>query len=56
MKIAVGSDHAGFRLKTVVVAHLHAKAGVDVIDKGCHSTDRYAAASPPSQGSIAWPF
>lgn len=40
MKIAVGSDHAGFRLKTVVVAHLHAKAGVDVIDKGCHSTDR----------------
>lgn len=39
MRIAVGSDHAGFKLKSAVVAHLQ-KTGVDVIDKGCHSSDR----------------
>lgn len=40
MKIAVGSDHAGYTLKCAVVAHLNAKEGVEVIDKGCHSLER----------------
>lgn len=36
MRIAVAADHAGFRLKTVVAAHLVA-AGHDVIDLGTNS-------------------
>ena len=38
-RIAVGSDHAGFRLKTVLSDHLR-EAGHEVIDLGCHSTER----------------
>jgi ribose 5-phosphate isomerase B len=33
MRIAIGSDHAGFRLKTVLAAHL-AGLGHDVVDVG----------------------
>lgn len=39
MKIAVGSDHAGFHLKEKVVAWLRGK-GVDVEDMGTHSAAR----------------
>ena len=38
-RIAVGSDHAGFHLKTVLSDHLR-EAGHEVIDLGCHSTER----------------
>jgi RpiB/LacA/LacB family sugar-phosphate isomerase len=37
MKIAVGSDHAGFALKQEV-AELLAKQGYEVVDVGTHST------------------
>lgn len=37
-RIAVGSDHAGFRLKTVVAAHL-AGAGHEVLDMGTNSDE-----------------
>ena len=36
MKLVVGSDHAGFRLKQAVIRHLAAR-GVEVVDKGTHS-------------------
>jgi ribose 5-phosphate isomerase B len=38
MRIAVGSDHAGYRLKGAVVAHLRG-AGHEVEDMGTHSAD-----------------
>lgn len=38
MRIAVGSDHAGYELKNEVVAWL-ADMGVDVVDLGTHSAD-----------------
>lgn len=39
MRIAVGSDHAGFHLKEELAEHLRA-AGHEVIDCGTHSPDR----------------
>ncbi|MGY3748775.1 ribose 5-phosphate isomerase B [Vagococcus acidifermentans] len=38
MKIAIGSDHAGFELKQKVVAHL-TEQGIHVIDVGTTSTE-----------------
>ncbi len=38
MKIAMGSDHAGYELKELVKAKLE-KDGHEVIDFGCHSTE-----------------
>lgn len=38
MRVAVGSDHAGFELKTMLADHLH-RAGNDVIDVGTHSDE-----------------
>jgi len=38
MHIAIGSDHAGFRYKELIKAHL-AAAGHEVTDFGTHSTD-----------------
>jgi ribose 5-phosphate isomerase B len=38
MKIAIGSDHAGFEYKTHIIEMLR-KAGHDVEDHGTHSTD-----------------
>jgi len=38
LRIAVASDHAGFRLKTVVVAHL-ADGGHEVVDLGTDSEE-----------------
>lgn len=48
MRIAIGSDHAGYDFKEAVSTRL-AAAGHEVVDKGCHSTDSvdypdYAAA------------
>ncbi len=39
MKIAIGSDHAGFRLKEKIKDFLRAK-GHEVLDFGTHSEDR----------------
>lgn len=39
MKIAIGSDHAGFDLKTELIKYLGGK-GIQVTDKGCYSADR----------------
>ena len=38
MKIAVGSDHAGFSLKDGIIKHIEEK-GYEVCDKGTYSTD-----------------
>ncbi|WP_456391970.1 ribose 5-phosphate isomerase B [Persephonella sp.] len=38
MKVAVGSDHAGFEYKEIVKKHLEQK-GYQVIDKGTYSTE-----------------
>jgi ribose 5-phosphate isomerase B len=39
MKIAVGSDHAGFTLKEAIKKHL-VEEGYEVMDEGTHSLDR----------------
>jgi len=38
MKISIGSDHAGFRYKEAIKAHLQAK-GHEVLDFGTHSAE-----------------
>lgn len=38
MRVAVGSDHAGFGLKQMLADHLR-EMGYDVIDVGTHSSD-----------------
>ncbi|MBC7864675.1 MAG: ribose 5-phosphate isomerase B [Bacteroidia bacterium] len=39
MKIAIGSDHAGFELKEKIISYLK-KSGHDVTDEGCYSLER----------------
>src|SRR4051812_23014469 len=39
MKIAIGSDHAGFELKEEVIKYLKQKSN-EVNDKGCYSAER----------------
>ncbi len=39
MKIAIGSDHAGYELKESVKEYLKSK-GIEVVDVGTHSEDR----------------
>ncbi len=39
MKIIIGSDHAGFELKQVLISHLK-KNNHDVMDVGCYSIER----------------
>lgn len=39
IKIAIGSDHAGFELKEQLVAYIRSKNNI-VIDKGCYSKER----------------
>lgn len=39
MKIAIGSDHAGFELKEQLRTYLTEK-GIPTTDKGCYSTER----------------
>jgi len=38
LKVAIGSDHAGYKLKQLLVAHLR-EAGHDVVDVGTDSED-----------------
>lgn len=38
MRIAIGSDHAGFRLKEAMIGHLRSK-GETVLDEGTHSEE-----------------
>ena len=38
MRIAIGSDHAGFKLKQIFIREMK-KLGYDVIDKGADSSD-----------------
>lgn len=38
MRIAIGADHAGYALKTILIAHLQAQ-GIEVMDLGTHSPD-----------------
>ena len=38
MKIAIGSDHAGYQLKTRMKKHL-GESGYEIFDVGCHSED-----------------
>lgn len=38
MKIAIGSDHGGFLLKSEILKHIESQ-GYDVHDFGCYSTD-----------------
>lgn len=39
IKIAIGSDHAGFELKEVLITYLKSMA-IEIDDKGCYSLDR----------------
>jgi ribose 5-phosphate isomerase B len=39
MRIAIGSDHAGFELKAKLIEYLTNKEGILVEDFGCFSTD-----------------
>jgi len=39
MKIAIGSDHAAFDLKQIVIQHLKDRQ-IEVMDVGAHSTER----------------
>ena len=39
MKIAIGSDHAGFELKEEIISYLKLK-NITITDKGCYSLDR----------------
>lgn len=57
-KIAISADHAGFQLKTRVIAHLKTQ-GFDVLDLGAHSEDRvdypdygYALAEEIKKGTV----
>lgn len=38
MKIVIGSDHGGFRLKSEIIKHIESK-GFEFFDFGCYSTD-----------------
>ena len=39
IKIAIGSDHAGFELKEILISYLK-EQNIDIIDKGCFSIAR----------------
>lgn len=39
LKIAIGSDHAGFDLKEILIPYIKSK-GISVDDKGCYSKER----------------
>ena len=38
MKIAIGSDHGGFKIKQLIYQHLRSKK-VTIIDYGCHNEE-----------------
>ena len=54
MRIAVASDHAGYRYKTAIAEHLQA-AGYEVVDFGTSSTDSvdYPDFIHPAAGAVA---
>lgn len=54
MKIAVASDHAGFRFKSLIAAHLR-QAGHEVVDFGTASTEAvdYADFVRPAAAAVA---
>ncbi|MPN21274.1 putative sugar phosphate isomerase YwlF [bioreactor metagenome] len=54
MKLAIGSDHGGFELKTLIIAYLK-DLGHDVQDFGCYSTDSadYPAVAIPLSEAVA---
>lgn len=39
MKIAIGSDHAGFELKAIITQYLKENKGFEIKDFGCYSTE-----------------
>ncbi|WP_128896236.1 ribose 5-phosphate isomerase B [Longirhabdus pacifica] len=39
MKIAIGSDHGGYKLKEVIKQCIQTELGYDVMDVGCHCPD-----------------
>jgi ribose 5-phosphate isomerase B len=39
IKLALGSDHAGFGLKQTCIEHLSGRSGIDVTDFGVHGTE-----------------
>ena len=60
MKIAIGSDHAGFELKAKLLEYLISK-NVEVVDKGTYSLDRadypdygHAVATAVLDHSVQW--
>ena len=40
MKIMIGNDHAGYKLKLILIRHLDTKPGIVVVDAGSHSEER----------------
>lgn len=54
MKIAIASDHAGFRYKELIKAHL-TQLGHDVVDFGTHSPDStdYPVYCHPAAAAVA---
>ena len=56
--IAIGSDHAGFTLKTKIINHLQSK-GFTLDDKGCYSEESidyadYAHDDAEGYGNHGW--
>eukprot|EP00933_Yihiella_yeosuensis_P045456 TRINITY_DN40836_c0_g1_i1.p1 TRINITY_DN40836_c0_g1~~TRINITY_DN40836_c0_g1_i1.p1 ORF type:complete len:192 (+),score=42.19 TRINITY_DN40836_c0_g1_i1:68-577(+) len=39
-RVVVGSDHAGYQLKSKIAEYLRKIDGLEIVDPGCHSTDR----------------
>ncbi|MEC7948521.1 MAG: RpiB/LacA/LacB family sugar-phosphate isomerase, partial [Myxococcota bacterium] len=39
MRVAIGCDHAGFSLKSLLVEHLE-KRGYQIVDVGTHAPER----------------
>ena len=54
MKLAIGSDHGGFELKTLIIKYLN-ELGYEVEDFGCYSTDSadYPAIALPLSEAVA---
>lgn len=38
MKLVIGCDHGGFKLKQEIIKHLSSRADLEIVDKGCDST------------------
>lgn len=58
--VSIGSDHAGFELKSLIIDHLKEK-GLEVIDRGTYSSEStdypefaHAVASDVAEGACSW--